>query len=871
MRRYLLCLLLSGVSLFAKADHITGGQMFYTYVSSTNGKPNYRVTLMLYMRCNSGREFPNPGYISIFEKGSYERLQDLQVNLTRQETITLTENNPCITDPPDVCYVIGIYTFNVSLDLNDNGYIISSQVNFRINGINNLYSGYSQIGATYTAEIPGTLSTSNAMQNKSARFTGSDLVVVCANSPFTYSFAASDEDNDDLRYSFCDAYVAAGGGRGADGAPPSAPPYQSVPYGTPFSASSPLGNRVSIDSKTGLIRGVAPDEGIYVVTVCVQEIRNGVVIASQRKDLQINITSCKIAAASLLPDYLLCDDTKDITLTNLSSSPLITSYNWEFFDDKGNSIFTSQTKNVSYTFPDTGNYKMKLVINQNGPCSDSFVSNAKVFPGFVPSFNFSGICINKPTSFKDATTSVYGIVNSWDWQFGDNLSYTDNSAAQYPNYTYSSTGVKNVILTAMDSKGCEATFSKPVVIVDKPPIELAFRDTLTCVNDQLQLNASGGGVFSWSPVAGMLNANTATPTVAPAVTTTYYVHLDDNGCLNDDSVKVNVVDHVTLRAMNDTIICSGDEIQLRVESDGLKYAWTPPSQMNDPALANPFAITNATTDYQVTAVIGSCSATDNVRVNAVPYPIAAAGADALICFKASIQLQGSTDGKTYRWEPAATLSNASILDPLASPAVAGLTNYVFYAYDTKGCPKPGTDTVAITMFPDMNAFAGRDTSVVIGQPLQLQATGGVQYAWVPAINLSGYAIADPVGIFNSPSAGIKYKVLVYNEANCVDSAFVTVKVFATKPTVFVPTAFTPNSDGRNDHLRPIAAGIRSIEYFNVYNRWGQLVFSTRSEELGWDGTIGGRQQATGTFVWIVKAVDYNGSPYFQRGTTTLIR
>ena len=86
MRRCLFILLLTGVSLFAKADHITGGQMFYVYLGNSNGMHSYRVTLMLYMRCNSGREFPNPGFISVFERGSNQRVQDLQVSLTRQET-----------------------------------------------------------------------------------------------------------------------------------------------------------------------------------------------------------------------------------------------------------------------------------------------------------------------------------------------------------------------------------------------------------------------------------------------------------------------------------------------------------------------------------------------------------------------------------------------------------------------------------------------------------------------------------------------------------------------------------------------------------------------------------------------------------------
>ena len=91
------------------------------------------------------------------------------------------------------------------------------------------------------------------------------------------------------------------------------------------------------------------------------------------------------------------------------------------------------------------------------------------------------------------------------------------------------------------------------------------------------------------------------------------------------------------------------------------------------------------------------------------------------------------------------------------------------------------------------------------------------------------------------------------------------------PTVFVPNAFTPNGDGKNDLLRPIAVGMVRIDYFQIYNRWGQLVFSTSTNEYGWDGTIAGKVQPSGTYVWLVKAVDYTGAPYVQRGTLVLVK
>jgi gliding motility-associated-like protein len=155
--------------------------------------------------------------------------------------------------------------------------------------------------------------------------------------------------------------------------------------------------------------------------------------------------------------------------------------------------------------------------------------------------------------------------------------------------------------------------------------------------------------------------------------------------------------------------------------------------------------------------------------------------------------------------------------------------------------------------------------------LQLNASGGENYEWTPPTGLNNITIANPISSLNGNIDSIRYKVYVTDLLGCLDSATMLVKIFRTNPQIFVPTGFTPNGDGLNDVLKPIAVGIDRIEYFRVYNRWGQLVFSTTVNGHGWDGQISGKPQTTNTFVWLVKAVDYTGKPVFQKGTSTLIR
>ena len=850
----------------SKADHITGGEMFYTYLGKANGLNLYKVTLKLFMRCNSGRQFNDPTIVSVFDRLTNERIANLTVSLTGQDFLNLNNTNPCITNPPIVCYNVGLYEFNVSLQDNANGYLLASQVNFRINGISNLESGYSQVGATYTCEIPGTASGAGAIVNNSARFTGSDLVIVCAENSFSYSFAATDPDGDQLSYHFCGAYRSTNAGQVNAPLPP---PFDYVPYKIGYGESAPLGPNVLVNSQTGLITGTAPSSGVYVVTVCVEERRNGLLIATQRKDLQISITECSVAAASLFPEYLLCKDQTSISINNLSTSPLITSYAWNITSLTGTSLFTSTDQVLNYNFQDTGLFYVSLHINKNQICPDSTTSLIRVYPGMKSGFYSIGECFTKPTSFFDTSSVVYGNINSWKWQFNDPMSNNDISAQKNPVYTFQQNGTMNVQLILTTTKGCRDTVVRTVNIIDKPTLILPTHDTLICKGDSVQLQANGNGIFMWTPGANILQAATKTPVVFPPVTTKYYVSLDDNGCLNKDSVTVRVVDFVSLTMKADTIICATDTIMLTAKTDGLHFSWTPSLLITDPQQLTTKAIVPSSTVFQLTATIGHCSATGNYGVQTIPYPEVNAGPDHTICFGDQATLQATTNGATYQWTPASSLSHPNSLVTIARPK--NTQAYVLTAYDNKGCPKPSRDTAIVTVMPEVLAFAGNDTSVIVGQPLQLNATGGVQFVWKPADYLSNPNIADPVALFNPSVEGMRYTMVVYDPEGCSDSATIDIKIFTTPPVVFVPSAFTPNNDGKNDILRPIAVGMTKIEYFRVFNRWGQLLFSTTRNEHGWDGRINGKDQKTDQFVWEVKATDYKGNVYFQKGTTTLIR
>lgn len=854
------------------ARHITGGEISYINTGASGINFTYQITLKLYRDCfSTGAQLDPSAFIAIYEKkgtgnASLYNNKAYNVNMTRQDVLNLGTPGKCIDNPPAVCYQVGVYVLTVTLPASANGYIISYQRCCRIENMSNV-NGSGQVGATYTADIPGTNSLPDAPKNSSASFSTKDTVIVCEDNFFAYDFGAKDSDGDSLAYNFCSAYS---GGSPGNPQPEVAapPPYASVPYSFGFGASSPMGANVKLNSKTGLVSGIAPPSGIYVVTVCVSEYRRGVLINVHRKDIQIKVASCSIAAALLQPEYLSCDGFT-INFQNGSNSSLIKTYFWDF-GVTNSTADTSSLQRPSFTFPDTGIYHIMLITNRNEDCSDTAYAVAKVYPGFFPGFKFSEGCKNVPIFFTDLTTTNYGVVDSWKWDFGVTDATNDTSGLQRPQYTFSASGTYQVSFTVTNSKGCMSTIDTALVVRDRPLLSVPH-DTLICNIDTISLSATGAaGTYTWSPSYNINTTSGPTVLISPDITTTYTVSLTTvPGCTSTDTTRVRVVNFVTLDAGRDTTICLTDPIRLKPSSDGLRYVWNPAETLNDPAVKMPVAVPVTSTTYTVIAYIGKCFSSDNIFVRTVPYPDVRVSNDTSICYGDRIQLSAD-GGAYYRWSPVLAVSNDAVQNPFVSPPVT--TTYTVSVTDTLGCPKPTNKDIVITVIPPVPAFAGNDTVAVLEQPLQLQATGAEIYKWSPASYLSDPDIADPIAKFVSDVGDkITYSVKVSTREGCFAYDTVSVRIYKTAPDIFVAEAFTPNHDGLNDVFRAIPVGIKQFDYIKIYNRWGQLMFSTSNPTEGWDGTFKGKDQATDTFVWMVKGLDYLGRLIVKKGTLILLR
>jgi len=167
----------------------------------------------------------------------------------------------------------------------------------------------------------------------------------------------------------------------------------------------------------------------------------------------------------------------------------------------------------------------------------------------------------------------------------------------------------------------------------------------------------------------------------------------------------------------------------------------------------------------------------------------------------------------------------------------------------------------LQMPPDEIIAAG--SSVVLSP---LISGNGLHYSWSPSDGLSDAAVAAPVA---SPSIPTVYRLTVTAGDGCTATGKVVIGVFRS---LQMPNAFTPNGDGRNDVFRIPAIISLKINGFLVYNRQGNLLFSTRDATKGWDGRYGARLQPAGTYIW---AIEYDNplikSSVRQSGTVELVR
>ena len=212
-------------------------------------------------------------------------------------------------------------------------------------------------------------------------------------------------------------------------------------------------------------------------------------------------------------------------------------------------------------------------------------------------------------------------------------------------------------------------------------------------------------------------------------------------------------------------------------------------------------------------------------------------------------------GETYRLPSGRVVNTAG-----------GITDVV---KNSRGCDSLITNLVlALNPLPVVNISKSNDINCIVGSAT-LSATGGARYLWSPSTFLNSVIVSDPIA---TPIATTIYKAKVTTAKGCVAEGSIELKVVTDNIDggYLLPSAFTPNSDGKNDCFGVKAWGMVSNLQFSIFDRWGHLLFSTTDPSRCWDGTYNGIAQSTGGYVFSISAVTVCG-PVVRKGTVVLIR
>ncbi len=398
-----------------------------------------------------------------------------------------------------------------------------------------------------------------------------------------------------------------------------------------------------------------------------------------------------------------------------------------------------------------------------------------------------------------------------------------------------------------------------------------------CVDEPIQfLDASESFApivgYNWSFGDGTFSTEKNPPPKNYPTPGRYPVNLKikgQDGCEKDSTITVTVgsVPGGALAAF-DTCFGYMPRYQFADSNIGVSYQWLidnqPFSTMPQPPLP-----TQAVGQHNLQVVISSelgCGppATPSASFTVKPLPVVVADVEDG-CTDEDLFFDGQqTDNRTmisqWQWH-FGDGRNGTSKDLLHRYNEPGQYPVKLWAMATNGCV---SDTVtAVVNVNQAVADAGRDTAVITGYPFQLQGAGNGSFLWAPAQGLSNASAANPEITLTDDE---QFVLTVTTAEGCVAMDSVMIKTFKG-PAIYVPTAFTPNGDGKNEVLKPLYVGIKELKQFAVYNRWGQAMFSTKDMNKGWEG----RTAPSGTYVWLVKAVDAVNRPVTLKGTVSIIR
>ncbi len=615
---------------------------------------------------------------------------------------------------------------------------------------------------------------------------------------------------------------------------------------------SPSG--LNLNSSTGALIPSNSSAGTFTVTYTIAPAGGCAAVTATT-----SVTIIAAPTANAGPDTTVClDNTLVIDLsaaTNYSSLSWSTSGDGNFSDNTIlHPTYTPGPNDLA-----TGTLTLTLLVNGNSPCgsiSDDFVLTISEQTGAFAGPD-TAICAGQTYEILEATTTN---ANSFTWTTSGTGSFTDPyslNPTYHPSPADAAGGTVTLCIHAVNTELYCGDSTDCMVLTIKPlPIANAGHDTTICFGDLIQLNATGGDTYLWSPAAGLSVDNIPNPIASPTVTTTYTVSVTLNGCSKTDNMVLTVRPLPIADAGINADICQGDSTRLAA-TGGYTYLWstgaTTPATWVSPQL---------TTLYTVTVFDDlGCHASDSVRVVVHPLPTVYINPpSASICRDSTVNLTAS-GAVLYHWSPSSGLSSNN--GPMVTAFPKQTTTYIITGVTQWGCESQKSVTIRVYPTPEVSL---KDSAYIcLGNPYYLNAgyNDSASYQWQDGSTSQFYLVSEP---------GM-YWVTVKN-AGCAVSDTVQIDICTS---IWVPNSFTPDGNNLNDIFLVKSSTPEDMKEFHlyIYNRWGEVIFHSQDIYEGWDGTFNRSDCPEGVYIYMVTwegqgslAKDREG---MKKGTIMLLR
>lgn len=495
--------------------------------------------------------------------------------------------------------------------------------------------------------------------------------------------------------------------------------------------------------------------------------------------------------------------------------------------------------------------------------------------------NLPAICAGEIIQFTDTSLVTSGSITSISWDL-DNGEIGDVS----PYSTIFNKGSYDVTLAASTDNGCSNSYTRTLVIVG-PEGDINIDANAVCPDDTVAFNVEnpidvdsvvwffGDGIVDSSNTLNVDHKYLANNIPSTYSVTSTFVLYSSNGCELPADTTINFYqveagfELYNDNGVLDSLFCVDETISLSDTSINADiYDWDFGNGDVSTSASPSFAYSSQGT-YVVQQVVENAvwgcvdTVSSFITIEGLPDTGLQLSSDTLCLgetLTASLTL--SNDSSSYHWTPTGETGSSISFDPQNTFTLTLTeTNYA-------GCVS-SLDSLITVIQP--YAFNDWDTTIQEGKSAQLPVVlldSSYNFELTPLDGLSCENCSYPIV---SPLEDITYNLRIRDNYGCFDDDY-SLTVFVIPPSfISMPKSFTPNGDGMNDVIYVKGWYLQELVEFKVFNRWGEMVFSTTNIDEGWDGTFNGQLQKTDIYVYKIKALGVDGNVVHKEGYINLIK